>query len=365
RDTLHHILDEDPEPATERSPLLVGVVHELNVGIAALVFAGDQSGLGVGDAAAGRQREDEIAIAIIGGDLADWPRLAGADGDADCACELAPECRGLWVFPAPSLNVVQNLGIGAGVGRYPAPSTAAAAKTAGELAGFADLPLVRGDVLRRLVQHLAGDQAVGLPRLGAGRVKVSVGGQFPRLATKPRQHPGFDRAEIGGQQNVAGSRTDYRAGDVTEDGERIAERTKLVRVASANGLKRHERNPGLVLFEVLQLRPAPAPTSWPRTVDPHGAAQAVVVAERAQDPFVLSHRGARAVAPELKQPAHLVARVPSEHGSDRLLADRGHGVTMGIDEAADALDLIDRVDLAAGELTDGGVEAGALDLCQV
>ena len=76
----------------------------------------------------------------------------------------------------------------------------------------------------RLVQHLGGDDPVGLYGSIAAAVVFAVGLELPNLASEPGQDLRFDGPEIGRHQHVAGPGADHRAGDVAKHRERVAER---------------------------------------------------------------------------------------------------------------------------------------------
>ena len=72
RGALHHIFDEGPIPFASGLPQAAGVVHELDVGVAVLELARHEAGVRIGDGAAGRQRDRQVAVGERGDDR--WSR---------------------------------------------------------------------------------------------------------------------------------------------------------------------------------------------------------------------------------------------------------------------------------------------------
>ena len=139
-----------------------------------------------------------------------------------------------------------------------------------------------------------------------------------------------------------------------------------VAISGAHRIDGRERDVALVLLEVLQLRAASAPATRTGAVHPQGAAHAIVgIAGVGEDALVLAHRGAGAVAAELEHRAGGFVRFGGEHRADRAPADAGHGVAALDGIGQDAADLVDRGDLAVGELLQRGVDRVALAHRQV
>ena len=119
---LDDVFDEGAKPSAIGFPLAAGVVHELDVGRRVLELAGNEPRLRVGDGAAARQRQRQIAVGEGGDDrrLRRWrdqDRLPGADGDADGAREILPELARGRMRVAPLLNDGLDLLVGARIVR--------------------------------------------------------------------------------------------------------------------------------------------------------------------------------------------------------------------------------------------------------
>ena len=119
---LHRVLDESAEPSPVIRPFSVRIVFEQHVWIAVLEFvARHQTRLRIGDLASGGQHQGEVAVGKSRHDSASGRRLAGADGDADRACEFSPVGGRLRMRLPPGIDVGPELLVGALVVRGNAP----------------------------------------------------------------------------------------------------------------------------------------------------------------------------------------------------------------------------------------------------
>ena len=219
---LDNILDESTEPSSIGLPLPASVVHELDVGWRVFVLARDQPCLRVGDRAAARQRQGEIAVGERGDDwrLRRWrhqDRLSGADRDADCARELFPEFTRGRMRVAPLLDVRFDLVVGAGiVWDDAAPRAHRPAESGGE---FAPLPSCRSAARSRRPPAFAAScgRSHGMARSSCRRFAEGlIGDELPLLPGQPRQHHALDRGEVAGLELHAFAGTERCAGDVAE-----------------------------------------------------------------------------------------------------------------------------------------------------
>jgi hypothetical protein len=159
------------------------------VGRRVLELGRNESGLGVSDGAARRQRQGQVAVGERGNDrrLRCWrrqDRLTGADGDANGARKLLPELadRGMGIAPLPDdrpdLVVAARI-----IGHDAAPGANGSAESGCQFGALAELAFRRANFcVRRLAQHLAGNHAVGFERGVAGSLVSLVGNQLPSFA---------------------------------------------------------------------------------------------------------------------------------------------------------------------------------------
>ena len=118
------------------------------------------------------------------------------------------------------------------------PGVQAARVAECQIASFADTALRRCFRVGagRHAEDLAGRLAVGLvPRI-ARCVITAIGVELPVLAGDPRQHPGFNAAEIRADEHVAGRRNDHAAGAVADHRQRLRiQLTHMFIVAGGDG----------------------------------------------------------------------------------------------------------------------------------
>ena len=114
--------------------------------------------------------------------------------------------------------------------------------------------------------------------------------------------------------------------------ERIAVLSDAAAVAGADGIDHRERQIALVLFQVLQLRTEPGPSSGTGAIHAQRAAHAIVGRRRVgQHALELVDGGACAGAAQFEQLAHVVVRLVGQDLGDRALVERGHVVAARVD----------------------------------
>ena len=118
--------------------------------------------------------------------------------------------------------------------------------------------------VRRLIQHLAGDDPVRLQRRVTGLQIGLVGDELPGLAGQRRQHDTLDGGEVAGFELHAFAGTERRARHVPEQGLTDCHTGRCQAVAGANMSTTESGRPLSFFFRFCSCGPSPAQRPGPR-----------------------------------------------------------------------------------------------------